>query len=293
MKTAKTISFIKKHYFEISLALPLFLYLVLFTYAPVMQVIAMSFDKSGSRPGFVFGFHHYHLIFGHFQFAKAFFNTVFIAVCGLFLELALGLYVAVQLNKRIKFRGMIRSLYILPLGIPTIVAAANMRYIFDTNGFLNSLLMKLNMITLPVDWGGGGFVTLFAVVVADMWKVTPLVMLVLLAGLQNIPEDVYEAARMDGAGPWQTFRHITLPLLKPSITMAVVIRGIDSFRIFELPLVLAGKAEPVLGTFVYAEYHEALNPYTSAAASVILLLLILFCVAAYLSLTGTKDVSYP
>jgi trehalose transport system permease protein len=292
MKAAGTGAFVRKHYFEIILVLPLLLYLIVFTYAPVMQVIAMSFDENGPRPGFDFGFKHYHQIFGHFQFARAFFNTLFIAALGLFLELALGLFVALQLNKRIRFRGLIRSVYILPLGIPTIVAAANMRYIFDTNGFLNSLLMRLSWIQLPIDWGGGGLLTLMVVVIADMWKVTPLVMLVLLAGLQNIPDDVYEAARIDGANPRQTFRHITLPLLKPAITMAVVIRGIDSFRIFELPLVLAGKSEPVLGTFVYAEYHEALNPYTSAAAAVVLLALILLSILFYLRLAGTKDVSY-
>jgi len=286
-------SFAGKYYFEMILISPLFLYLAVSTYVPVMQVIGMAFDANGDAGEFAFGFENFHRIFNHYQFTEALFNTLFISIVGLTLELTVGLFVAVQLNKRMKFRGAVRALYILPLGIPTIVAAANMRYIFDTNGFLNNLLLKLSLIDLPVDWGAGGFVTLFTIIVADMWKVTPLVMLILLAGLENIPEDIYESAKMDGASAFQTFRRITLPLLKPAITMALVIRGIDSFRIFEMPLVLAGKSEPVLGTFVYAEYNEALNPYTSAAAAVILLMLIMASILLYLRISGTKDVSCP
>jgi trehalose transport system permease protein len=282
---------LNKYYFEIVLISPLILYLVVSTYAPVIQVIGMSFDTNGDHAGFAFGLKNYVSVFRHFQFTQALFNTFFISVVGLALEMSLGLFVAIQLNKRIKFRGLIRSLYILPLGIPTIVAASNMRYIFDTNGFINNVLIKLSIIDLPIDWAGGGFVTLFTIIIADMWKVTPLVMMILLAGLQNIPEDVYESAKIDGANSFQIFHRITLPLLKPAIGMALVIRGIDSFRIFELPLVLAGKSEPVLGTFVYTEYNEALNPYTSAAAAVILLALILFFIVLYLWISGMKNVS--
>ncbi|MBN1383159.1 MAG: sugar ABC transporter permease [Deltaproteobacteria bacterium] len=285
-------SFVGRYYFEILLISPLFLYLAVSTYSPVIQVIGMSFDANQEQTGFEFGFYNYISIFGHFQFLQALFNTFFISMVGLALELSLGLFVAIQLNKRIKFRGIIRSVYILPLGIPTIVAASNMRYIFDTNGFLNNVLMSLNIIDLSIDWGAGGIITLLTIVIADMWKVTPLVMLILLAGLENIPEDIYESAKIDGASSFQIFRRITLPLLKPAITMALVIRGIDSFRIFELPLVLAGKSEPVLGTFVYSEYNEALNPYTSSAAAVILLMMIILFIVSYLWFSGTKEVSY-
>lgn len=288
----RVISFIKKYYFEIMLITPLVLYLAASTYAPVLQVIAMSFDANGDAPGFEFGLRNYADIFQHYQFARAFFNTLFISFAGLTLELTLGLFVAVELNKRFKFRGFMRSLYILPLGIPTIVAAVIMRYIFDTSGFLNQLLLKIGLIDSPVIWGEGGLLTLMTVVIADMWKVTPVVMLILLAGLENIPNDIYESAKIDGASPFQTFRRITLPLLKPAITMALVIRGIDAFRIFELPLVMAGKSEPVLGTFVYSEFVEALNPYGSAAAAVILLMLILLSVSAYLWFSGAKSAAY-
>ncbi len=284
------LAFTKKYYYEICLAMPLLLYIVLLTYFPVLQVTLMSFDASGDEPGFSFGFRHYIEIFTHAQFLKAFFNTIFITVMGLTLEIALGIFVAIQFNKNIRFRGVFRAIYLIPLGIPTIVAAANMRFIFDTTGFINTLLLDLNIINVPIDWGAGGILTLMTVVISDMWKVTPMVMLILLAGLQNIPVSIYEAAKIDGASAWQSFRRLTLPLLKPSITMALVIRGIDCFRIFELPLVLVGKSEPVLATFAYSEYTEALNPYTSAADSVILLMLILITIAGYLIIAGADEV---
>lgn len=283
-------NFTKRYYYEIFLVMPLVLYIVLLTYFPVLQVTFMSFDAGGDAPGFTFGFKHYIEIFTHDQFLKAFLNTMFITVVGLTLEIALGIFVAVQFNKDIKFRGVFRAIYLIPLGIPTIVAAANMRFIFDTTGFINNLLLNLNIINVPIDWGTGGILTLMTVVISDMWKVTPMVMLILLAGLQNIPTSIYEAAKIDGATSWQSFRRLTLPLLKPSITMALVIRGIDCFRIFELPLVLVGKSEPVLATFAYSEYNEALNPYTSAADSVILLLLILITITGYLVISGVDEV---
>lgn len=282
--------FIKKHYFEILLASPLFLYILVLTLYPVFEVIRMSFDANGSEAGFTFGLANYYEIFSHNQFGKAFFNTIFITIVGLSLEISLGLFIAIKLNQKLKFRGFFRAIYLIPLGIPTIVAAANMRFIFDTNGFLNNFLQNIGAIDIPIDWGTGGITTLMTIVISDMWKVTPLVMLILLAGLQNIPDQIYEAAKIDGATAWQSFKRITLPLLKPSITMAIVIRGIDCFRIFELPLVLVGKSEPVLATFAYAEYNDALNPYTSAADSVILLVLILVTIVSYLFIAGGTEV---
>ncbi len=281
----------RRYRFELLLALPLVVYVAALTYAPVLQLIVMSFDASGAAEGFSFGWDNYRELMRHPLFWRAFRNTLFITAAGLSLELTLGLFLAVQLNRAFPLRGLFRALFVIPLGVPTVVAAANMRYIFDTEGFLNTVLLRFGLIHLPVDWGAGGFLTLMTVVAADMWKVTPLVMLILLAGLQSIPGDIYEAARIDGAGPWRIFRSITLPLLKPSITMALVVRGIDAFRIFELPLVLVGKSEPVLATFAYSEYAEALNPYTSAADSVILLVMILVTLGAYLRLSGGREVT--
>jgi ABC-type sugar transport system permease subunit len=131
-------------------------------------------------------------------------------------------------------------LLLIPLGVPTIVAASTMRYVFGMVGYLNEVLYRLGLVTLPIDWTGSRWLAVVTVAMADAWKVTPLVMLILLAGLQAIPREIYEAARTDGAGPWQQFWRITLPLLRPALTMAFIIRGVDAFRIFALPLALPG-----------------------------------------------------
>ena len=100
-----------------------------------------------------------------------------------------------------------------------------MRYVFGIVGYLNEILYRLGLLTLSIDWTGSRWLAVATVAMADAWKVTPLVMIILLAGLQAIPREFYEAARTDGAGPWQQFWRITLPLLRPALTMAFVIRG--------------------------------------------------------------------
>jgi trehalose transport system permease protein len=129
---------------------------------------------------------------------------------------------------------------------------------------------------------------MFVIALADLWKTTPLVVLILLAGLEAIPGDVYEAASVDGAGGWQRFWGQTLPLLMPSITMALILRAIDAFRIFDIALVLAGQAVPVMSWFVYSEYALANNLHTAAAAAVILLLMIVVFVIAYFLLVARR-----
>jgi trehalose transport system permease protein len=215
-------------------------------------------------------------------FRSAVVNTAVVALFSLSLELSLGLGVALALHTRFPLRGVVRTVMLLPLGVPTIVSGAVMLLVFSRSGYLNSLLFYLagfvNWLPgvewefLPLSWTvAGGWRTLLTVAIADMWKVLPVVTLIFLAGLQAIPEEVYEAADVDGATPWQRFCRITLPLLLPYMTMAVILRAIDAFRIFELALVLAGRVEPVLGTFIWSRYGPPTNdPFTAAAASVVL-----------------------
>jgi trehalose transport system permease protein len=278
----------RKRGFEISLMIPLLGYIVLLTFVPVLYAIYLSLIDPSSN---TLTLQHYREIIFHFQFREALFNTAFITFVGLFLELCLGMILALLLSRSFRGRGVFRAIFLISLGVPTIVAGANMRYVFDTAGLLNETLMRLGVLDLPRDWTGGGVSTLMAIVAADMWKVTPLIMLILLAGIESIPHELYEAARIDGANPWRIFWRITLPLLKPSITVALIIRGIDAFRIFELPLILVGRIEPVLSTYAYFEYMEAINPHTSAAAGTILLVLILASIAGYLRIMGSQEIT--
>jgi trehalose transport system permease protein len=129
------------------------------------------------------------------------------------------------------------------------------------------------------------------IIAADSWKVTPLVMLILLAGLESIDRNLYKAARVDGAGGFYCFRRITLPLLLPSITAAVIIRGIDAFRIFALPLILMGQNLKVIGTYAYLEYAQYDNVRLSASGSVILLLMIMVSVIIYVKAAGRRGLA--
>ena len=265
---------------------PLTLYLFAFTLIPVVS----TFWLSVHNPSGGWGLEAFRTIASHYQFGEAVANTLIITGLGLGLELVLGLTAALALASHHRAQGVVRVLLLIPLGVPTIVAASAMRYVFGTVGYLNEVLYRLGWITLPIDWTGSRWWALITVAVADAWKVTPLVMLILLAGLQAIPRQLYEAAHTDGAGPWQQFQCITLPLLRPAITMALIVRGVDAFRIFALPLALVGRNLPVLSTYAYVEYLEYGNQHTAAASSVILLLMIVLSIGTYLRLAGPGEV---
>jgi trehalose transport system permease protein len=267
-----------RHKLELLLLLPLVAYILGFTLLPVLRSISYGFSSESGG----FTLDNYRLLFANGQFLAALRNTLLITVIGLSLELCLGLALALLLTRNFKLRGLFRSLMLLPMGVPTIVSGVTLMYVFDSSGYLNELLYRLGLAHIPIDWAAGGMRTLMMIVVADAWKVTPIVVLLLLSGLESISDDLYEAAAMDGATGWGAFWRITLPLLKPAITMTVIVRGIDAFRIFELPLILAGRVNPVLATFAYTEYNQYHNNHTSGAAASFLMGLILIFVVLYL-----------
>ena len=265
---------------------PIALYLAGLTLVPVASTLWLS--VAGPDGGFTL--EHFRKIAAHYQFGEAVVNTLGITAVGLSLELALGLAAALILATRPRGRAAFQVLLLIPLGVPTVVAAAVMRSIFGTVGYLNEVLLRLHVIRIPVDWVGERALAIGTVALADAWKVTPLMLLILLAGLEAIPGELYEAARTDGASRWRQFAAISLPLLKPALSMALIVRGVDAFRIFALPLALVGQGFPVLSTYAYLEYLEYGNPHTAAASSVILLAMILLAVGTYLRLAGPEEV---
>jgi trehalose transport system permease protein len=290
--------FFRRYWFELVLLVPLFLYVLGFTLIPVIQNIALSFQEHYEGGNFP-TFDSYQVLFDRYRFVEAFTNTIVIALISVSLELLFGLGVALMLSREFRGRGFFRAIMLLPMGIPVVVAATNMRYIFASSGYLNefifdvtSFLTRIGVMNEP--FSGWNYLqdplALFGVAISDMWKVTPLVMLILLAGLESISRDLYEAAEVDGASAWQKFTRITLPLLRPAITSAVIIRGIDAFRIFVHPLALGVSGQvPVLASFAYNEYSNV-HLTTSAAASTILLVMILITVLSYLRLVGAREV---
>ncbi|HEX2192364.1 MAG TPA: sugar ABC transporter permease [Acidimicrobiales bacterium] len=289
---------LRKHAFEIALVTPLVVYVLVLTLAPIVDTIRLSL--SGPRGGEFPSVETYGDVFDQEVFRTAIKNTVIVALLSLALELSIGLAVALTLNASFRFRGLVRTLVLVPLGVPTIVSGAVMLLIFSRSGYLNSLLFWVSDVVnlVPgVDWEfqplawtvAGGWRTLLTIAIADMWKVLPVVTLIFLAGLQSIPDDVYEAAAVDGATKWQRFTRITLPMLVPFITMALILRAIDAFRIFELALVLAGRIEPVLSTYIADRYLPPTNdPFTAAAGAVVLFAIIMVFIVAYLRFVARR-----
>jgi ABC-type sugar transport system permease subunit len=278
---------LKRHGLDGLMLLPLCLYLFAFAAVPVLSCIMLSFTEAGSLLFPSWG--NYRALFRDSLFYQALRNTLWLTGLGVSLQLLVGLGIAMTLHRLTTGRAIVRTVALTPLGVPTIVAAVMFTYLFGTTGYLNELLSRVGLIHTPIDWTQGGWRSLGVLLVADLWKVTPLMTLILLAGLETIPEAALEAAEVDGASGWRRFWYITLPLLGPSLTMAVVIRGIDAFRIFELPLILTGKSTPVLGTLAYSEFYEYDNPFTSAAAATLLMGLIAVSIMSYLGLVARRD----
>ncbi|HEV8571966.1 MAG TPA: sugar ABC transporter permease [Actinomycetota bacterium] len=291
-------AWVRRHRFEIALITPLVAYVVLLTIAPIIDTfkISLTHPRTLAFPSGA----NYQANFGSATFREATVNTVIVAVLSLTLELAVGLAVALALHARFRGQGFVRTVMLVPLGVPTIVSGAIMLLIFARSGYMNSVFGGVaNLISnIPgVDWEfrnlswttDGGIRTLATVAIADMWKVLPIVTLIFLAGLQSIPEDIYEAADVDGATKWQKFARITFPLLIPYITMALILRSIDAFRIFELALVLAGAIEPVLGTYIWDRYGPPTNDvFTASSASIVLFGIIMVFIILYLRFVATR-----
>jgi trehalose transport system permease protein len=288
----KLIGWLRRYRFELALVLPMLTYVVVLTIAPILDTIRISFTSRGDLafPSMA----SYQTIFRSEVFRDAVTNTLFVALLSLTLELGVGLAVALALHTRFPGRGFVRTVMLVPLGVPTIVSGAVMLLLFSRSGYLNSLLSTifdpLGQEFRGINWTvAGGWRTLLTVAIADMWKVLPVVTLIFLAGLQSIPEEVYEAADVDGATKWQRFARVTLPLLIPYITMAIILRAIDAFRIFELALVLSGRIEPVLGTFIWNRYAPPTSdPFTSAAASIVLFAMIMVFIILYLRFVARR-----
>lgn len=187
------------------------------------------------------GLDNYAEILGDPRFWGALGHTLFFTVATVSLELLLGLFLALAMNRSFRGRGLVRAAVLVPWAIPTVVAALLWRFIFDAQaGIANAVLMDIGLMDQPLVWFIHTATAWIPIILADVWKTTPFVALLLLAGLQNIDASLYEAASVDGAGAWSQLRHITLPLLKPAILVTLIFRTLDAFRVFDLIYVLTG-----------------------------------------------------
>jgi len=168
-------------------------------------------------------------------------HTLFFTVVTVSLELVLGFGIALAMNSAFRGRGAARATSLLPWAIPTVVAALLWRFMFDSQaGIANALLVAIGVLERPMVWFIEATTAWIPVILSDVWKTTPFVAILLLAGLQNIDRSLYEAAEVDGASAWWRLWHVTIPLLKPTIFVALIFRTLDAFRVFDLLYALTG-----------------------------------------------------
>lgn len=170
---------------------------------------------------------------------NAVWNTVRFAFVSVFFETILGLMVALVLNAEFKGRGLVRAAILIPWAIPTIVSAKMWAWMLnDQFGILNDIMLNLGLIDQKIAWTASVDTAMYAVLMVDIWKTTPFMALLMLAGLQMVPRDIYEAAKLDGINPVKVFFKVTLPLIRPAVAVAVIFRMLDALRIFDLVYVL-------------------------------------------------------
>lgn len=180
-------------------------------------------------------------------------NTLLFTVLSVGLETLLGLVIALTLNAQMPGRGLLRAAILIPWAIPTVVSAKMWAWMLhDLYGVVNILLLSLGLIDRPWAWLADPTLSMAAVVLVDVWKATPFMALLILAALQVLPQEIYEAARVDGVNPVKAFFHITLPLIRPALLIAVIFRGLDALRVFDVIYVLTGNNENTATMSVYA-----------------------------------------
>ena len=208
-------------------------------------------------------------------FLNAFWNTTTFTIVTVVLETTLGVCMALIMNHAFRGRGLVRASILIPWAIPTAISALLWRWIFSSDGIANDILGS------KVLWTTEGFQSWLAVVLADTWKTAPFIGLLVLAGLQVIPAEVYEAAKVDGSGAWRTFWRITVPLVKPALVVAVLFRMLDVLRMFDLPFVLIGPQKKSTQTLSLLAYNDMTNLHFGPAAAYATVLFIYVSVVAY------------
>jgi ABC-type sugar transport system permease subunit len=211
------------------------------------------------------------------RFRQALAHTAGFTIASVAIELVLGMVLALALDALVRLRGLARVLVLLPWALPTVVAALVWRLLFEgetglAGGFLGSVVPG----ALQADWLAGSRSAWVPIVLGDVWKTTPFVALLLLAGLQGIDRSLIEAARLDGASAWRILVHITLPLLRPAIVVALVFRTLDAFRVFDLVFVLTGggpgTSTEVVSLYAFTSLLQNLRfGYGSALAVIVFL----------------------
>ena len=237
------------------------------------------------------GFENYVTLLGDPVARQAFGVTIGFVFLSTLLELLLGLGIALVIHEQFKGRGWVRATILIPWAIPTVVASQMWRFIFNDQYGLANLVVFGDQVSAYIPWLAYPGYAFLAIVLADVWKTASFAGLLILAGLQVIPEDLYDAAKIDGANAWQRFWHVTLPLLKPALLMALLFRTIDAFRVFDLVFVMTqggpGDATQVIQFYGYKTLFTEGQVGYGTSISMAVFLMILFLSFFYIRTTGS------
>jgi len=246
--------------------LPSIVVLLALSIYPMIYAVKLAFSDPGN----------FTRLAGDRVFAIAALQTIVLTAVALAVEFFLGLALAVLIDSLARGKSFFRAGLLVPMLPPPVVAAVAWRLIFNPQfGVLNGTLRRIGINTAPLMWTNGYGSALASVIVVDIWEWTPFLFLLLSAGLQAIPPEPLESARIDGAGPWRTFRDVTLPLLKPSILLALLLRAMDLVRIFDQIFILTqggpGTATETVSLYIYRTAFRFSNFGYAAAMSFVLL----------------------
>lgn len=271
-----------KHGFAISLLAPSTIYMAFFVIIITVSLLRLSFtfaDPTTFEETFPTVANYEEILNGQ-EYQSALVRTILFVIVGTPAQLIIGLVLALLINKPFRGRGVVRSVFLLPVAIPGLVTTVILAYMLfpypfgHVNDLLLGRLFLPQIIDQPVNWYASANLALGLALIGKVWRDMPISMLILLAGLQSIGEDQYEAAQTMGANAWQRFWYITIPMLVPAISTVLILRSIEMWKEFLFPYVLA-PTFPILGVLIDHIYHERLNPQLAAALGLTLVLFIL------------------
>jgi len=262
---------------------------------PILAVIGLSLQRN--LPIFdishFVGLDNYLFLLGDSRFWNSLKNTVYFTLVSVTLEMCLGLGIAILLDQAFTGRGWVRALILIPWAIPTVVSARMWEWLYNGEfGLINFFLTQTHLTQQPVNWLGDPLWAIHGAILMEVWKTTPFAAILLMAGLQTIPRDLYHAAKVDGASAWAIFRYIILPSLKPIILVVLLFRTLDAFRVFDAIYVLTGggpaNTTETLSVYAYKVLFQTLQFGYGSTIAVVTFLCVALISIMYLKLLGKE-----
>ncbi|MBA2776965.1 MAG: sugar ABC transporter permease [Chloroflexia bacterium] len=269
------------------LLLPSAVYLAVFFAAPMAQAFGLAFQDTDNN----WSLDSWRIMFSDASFNEALRTTLVLIVVIIPIQFVLAMSMALVVNAKLKFSGLWLYIYAIPLGISELAAGIIWYAVFTQQGWLNSFLQGLGVVERPfifLSYENQGWL-IFAIVLAEAWRATSIVMVILVAGLQGIPRDYLEAADVFGASSWQKVTRVILPLLRPSLQVALILRIILAFQAFAVIIAIAGQALTVLPAEAYRWYQDYRDPHVAAAYASLILFLSIASTILVLWLVPTRE----